>query len=152
MAVHARQLPGCEAPDVDVIPVEMRRASVPSKLNLKLHLVFLHRTVAHSAGGTDSWPAPQSVVLAVRELALFDGFAGSVAEKGLAWHRTGLHRAFDLESRQAEPGATSKDAGCVNQRNAWGGKVSVAFASSGAYWTLVLPGCRPAHPALARSG
>ena len=117
MAVHARQLPGCEAPDVNVIPVEMRRASVPSKLNLTLHLVFLHRAVAHSAGGTDSWPAPQSVVLAVRELALFDGFAGFVAGEGLVWHRTGSVSGFDLESRKAEPDTTSKDAGCVNQRS-----------------------------------
>src|SRR5258705_13985696 len=98
----------------------MRRASVPSKLNLKLHLVFLHRAVAHSAGGTDSWPAPQSVVLAVRELALVDRFAGSVAGKGLPWHPTGLHRAFDLQSGQAGPGGSRKDAGGGNPGNAGG--------------------------------
>jgi hypothetical protein len=82
VAVHARQLPGREAPDVDVIPVEMRRASVPSKLN---HLRC--STVSRAS-----------------------------RRKGSSGIGLDSVSGFDLESRKAEPDATSKDAGCVKQR------------------------------------
>jgi hypothetical protein len=89
---------------------------------------------AHCIGGADSWTTPQPVRVAIRELALFDGFASFDAEEGLVRHRL-IPRGFFRGG--AKPDATSKDAGRVNQRNPWGGRVSVALTDSGIYWTLV---------------
>src|SRR5687768_17202449 len=69
------ELPGREAPDVDVELVEPGAVAVTRELDLELHLVGLYRQVADSACGADSWASPRAVGPSVRELSGFQYFA-----------------------------------------------------------------------------
>ena len=85
--VGTHQLPGRIAANVEVVHIEVRRATIPRKLRLNFHLVRLNGNVAHRTGGTGPWTTPQPIRVAIRELALFDGFASFNAEEGFVWHK-----------------------------------------------------------------
>ncbi len=70
------------AANVEVVHIEVRRTTLPRKLRLKFHLVRLKGNVAHCTGGADPWTMPQPVRVAIRELALFDGFASFTRRRG----------------------------------------------------------------------
>jgi hypothetical protein len=72
---------------VEVVHIEVRRTTIPRKLHLNFHLVRFKGNVAHRTRSTDPRTTPQPVRVAIRELALFDGFASFNAEETFVWHK-----------------------------------------------------------------
>src|SRR5882724_12085544 len=75
------ELPGREAPDVDVVLVEARVVAVVRELDLELQLALRYGQVADRARGTDSWPAPCPIRPSVRKLPGFQHLTDLRAHK-----------------------------------------------------------------------
>jgi hypothetical protein len=68
---------------VDMIDVEIRRASIHGKLDLELHAVSRNRKIADRTRDTDAGSAPRVIGRASRKLPLSDGIAGALTQADL---------------------------------------------------------------------
>jgi len=59
--LSALELPGREAAEVDMEPLNSRRSAVVGELNLELYLIQLDRSATYRAGIIDPRPGPRAV-------------------------------------------------------------------------------------------
>jgi hypothetical protein len=85
------ELPGREAPNVNVELVEAWALSVVSELDLELHFILLDRSSADGTFSANTGTTPCPIRSAGGELAVLDGFAGLFAEARFVRH-VGLPR------------------------------------------------------------
>src|SRR6202022_4151460 len=107
------ELPGCVAPDVNVVLVEARIVAVAGELNLKLHLLFGHGLLAYRARGTNARP-PQ-----VRSGAWEGSLPFWIAVRACSRRRSSSGMGWLSVSAMRErirPDARGRGAGCVSQR------------------------------------
>lgn len=135
-------LPGGEAPDVDVEPVEVRVGVVSPELNLELHLVSSHGQVTHGTRNAGAWTSPRAVRWAVREFSVSNDCAGYFAEGRF------VHLAEPRHRRKGAIDRPGRKARCHSSRRHW--RQPGGSRWKAAYLTTILarvPPCAELQPA-----
>jgi hypothetical protein len=85
-ALPPLELPGREAAEVNMKPLNSRRSAVVSELSLELYLIQLDRCATYRAGITDPRPGPSTVGSSRRQLSSANRVTRFGAQKFLVGH------------------------------------------------------------------